>query len=93
MQFVLLVGFAAVLIWLLARAGFGVSDRAVAVLARGFFGWYRSLPLGRDAWPIGVQEEDRDRPWGSRDPRDPRAPWSSPPEPPLSRVESVVRLR
>ena len=44
-----------------------------------------------DGWPIGVQEEDRDRPWGSGG-RLPAAADSEPSPTPVP-VEPVVRLR
>jgi hypothetical protein len=61
-EVVLIVGVAVGLLWLVDRAGVRLSDGAVVVLVRGFAAW---LGGKTDPWPSGVQEEDRDRPWGS----------------------------
>lgn len=48
----------------LALAAAWWVNRMAPELTR-FMGWTRrEWPLGRDAWPRGVQEEDRSRPWG-----------------------------
>jgi hypothetical protein len=43
-----------------------------------------------DGWPRGVQEENRERPWGSRRPLPTRATL---PKPSLSRVRAAVHMR
>jgi hypothetical protein len=85
-QLLVLLLMTAGLVWLSRRAGVTLSDRVLVVLVRGFTGWRGSGP----AWPRGVQEEDRDRPWG----RPPAQPAERPlPKPALSRVQPVVHAR
>ena len=61
MEAVLVVGAAMAMLWLIDRAGIALSNGAVRVLVRGFVVW---LGGRLDPWPPGVQEEDRDHPWG-----------------------------
>lgn len=80
--------------WLLANIGHyrtGPVDWLSEGLAWMVRGWRH------DPWPRGVQEEDRDRPWG-RPPSPARPEQSVPPEPPppvpaLVRVRPAVRRR
>ncbi|CAN5806468.1 hypothetical protein BH24CHL6_BH24CHL6_01110 [soil metagenome] len=71
------------LTWLVLRTAPPAIDRHIAALA-GLLGGWRG-----EGWPIGVQEEDRDRPWG----------WGAPPveeaapTPSVSSVRPSVRLR
>ena len=53
------IGLAAFTGWLVHAVSSGAIDRAVSAFAALLGGWRQ------DAWPRGVQEEDRDRPWGS----------------------------
>jgi len=64
-----------------------LANGAVVVLVRGFVAW---LGGKLDPWPPGVQEEDRDRPWGSG-----LVPPTAPalPKPDLSRVRPAVHAR
>jgi hypothetical protein len=45
--------------WLIEAVAGGAIDRAVSAFRELIGGWRP------DGWPRGVQEEDRDRPWGS----------------------------
>lgn len=65
MEAVLVVGLALVMLWLIDRAGLFLSDGAVRVLVTGFVSW---LGGKLDPWPRGIQEEDRDHPWGRGNP-------------------------
>lgn len=47
--------------------------------------------LRRDGWPVGVQEEDRDRPWGKPPPPVLGALHEGKPE--LRQVKASVRIR
>lgn len=58
MEFVAALSLAAAAAWLIASFGGHSMDRAVAAFAALVGGWRP------DPWPRGVQEEDRDRPWG-----------------------------
>jgi hypothetical protein len=51
------------LAWLISLIGAASLDRAVSAFAKLVGGWKP------DGWPRGVQEEDRDRPWGRPSPR------------------------
>lgn len=75
----LTVGFA-LLISNVGNGG-GPIDRMVAALA-SLVGGYRG-----DGWPRGVQEEDRDRSWGSIPPPDEDEPVD------VVRLEPAVRVR
>ena len=44
--------------WIISSMGAESLDRLVGALAQFMGGWRP------DTWPRGVQEEDRDRPWG-----------------------------
>jgi hypothetical protein len=79
-----LVVLTVALLWLLRSFG-----RAAADLVSGFselVGGWRAEP-----WPRGVQEEDRDRPWGRRQKARPTDP--PPPQPTLSRVRPALHAR
>jgi hypothetical protein len=61
-------------------------DLLIDAFARALGGWRA------DPWPVGVQEEDRDRPWG----RGPQAASDAADEPPpasVSPVQATVRTR
>lgn len=45
--------------WLIEAVAGGAIDRAISAFRELIGGWRP------DGWPRGVQEEDRDRPWGS----------------------------
>ncbi len=62
-----LAAMAAVLMLLLHSS----VERQVAAFS-AFFAGHRP-----DPWPIGVQEEDRDRPWGWSERRPPREPTAA----------------
>ena len=75
------------MLWLADRTGELISNGAVVVLVRGFVSW---LGGKLDPWPPGMQEEDRDRPWGSAALK-PTLPAL--PSPNLSRVRPAVHAR
>jgi hypothetical protein len=54
---------AAVVAGVIAVVYFSGAKGASATLD-AFTGYFRGFQ--RDPWPVGVQEEDRDRPWGAR---------------------------
>lgn len=87
MEVVLVIGLALMMLWLAGRVGVMLADGAVVVLVRGFVAW---LGGKFDPWPRGVQEEDRDRPWGRR-----LLPPTMPtlPRPQLNRVRPAVHTR
>jgi hypothetical protein len=87
MEAVVVLGLALLMLWLADRIGVFMANGAVVVLVRGFVYW---LGGKLDPWPYGVQEEDRDRPWGSR-PLPPTLPTL--PSPNLSRVQPAVHTR
>lgn len=58
--FLLALALAGLTGWLIESIASGAIDRAVSAF-RDLIGGWRP-----DPWPRGVQEEDRDRPWGSR---------------------------
>ena len=58
--FLLAIGLAALTGWLVETVASGTIDRAISAFRELIGGWRP------DPWPRGVQEEDRDRPWGSR---------------------------
>ena len=60
MQYVLALILAGATAWIITLVGSGTIERAASAFALLVGGW-RS-----DPWPRGVQEEDRDRPWGWR---------------------------
>jgi hypothetical protein len=55
----LAVALAALTGWLIEAVSGGAIDRAIWAFRELIGGWRP------DGWPRGVQEEDRDRPWGS----------------------------
>lgn len=71
-------------VWLMRRLVFRATDLAGA-MGTLFVG------LRHDGWPRGVQEEDRDRPWGRAE--QPAPPLQSPRRPPVARVKPSVRVR
>src|SRR4051812_23633233 len=84
MELLFLFVGSALLGWLAARSGFRLDDgRAVASIVTG-------LQRTTNDWPIGVQEEDRDQPWG-KGPA-PAPDLDPPPVVNVTRVESAVRL-
>ena len=72
--------------WLISSIGAKSIDSAVSALAQLVGGWRP------DPWPRGVQEEDRDLPWGTpaRGSRGRSAPDAAP-QPKLFAVQAVVR--
>ena len=83
METLFLLVASAVLFWLAARAGFRISDQTISTLIRGFSSW------SNGGWPRGVQEEDRDRPWGRGRPTNTNTAHV----PKLTRVHGAVRPR
>jgi hypothetical protein len=77
MDVLLLVGLAIAMLFAIDRAGLALSDGAVRVLVRGFVAW---LGGKLDPWPSGMQEEDRDQPWGR----------SVSPSVPLTKVQATL---
>jgi hypothetical protein len=72
------------LAWIAWRANFDITD-AVGTL---FTGWRA------EAWPHGVQEEDRDRPWGAPQARPEDRPIGIPsPAPKVGPVHPSIRVR
>ena len=57
--FLLAIALAALTGWLIEFVASGTIDRAVSAFRELIGGWRP------DGWPRGVQEEDRDRPWGN----------------------------
>lgn len=58
MQYLLALGLAAGFAWLIGAIGSGTLERAISAMTQ-LIGGFRG-----DPWPRGIQEEDRDRPWG-----------------------------
>jgi hypothetical protein len=86
METLFLIGGCAALGYALARLGFRLtSDGAFVALIRG----YRAL--GPRDWPVGMQEEDFDRPWGKR--FSPKSTSEREVRPPVVRVKPTVRVR
>lgn len=85
MEFVVAIVLALGGAWLISSGARSI-DSAVTALAQ-FFGGLRP-----DPWPRGVQEEDRDQPWGrpGRVSRGVSAPAPAP-KPQLFDVRAVVR--
>jgi hypothetical protein len=59
LMFLLAIALAALTGFLVETVTSGAIDSAVSAFRELLGGWRA------DGWPIGVQEEDRDRPWGS----------------------------
>jgi hypothetical protein len=57
-QFLVALLLAGVTAWVISIIGAGAVERAISAFAQLVGGWRP------DPWPRGVQEEDRDRPWG-----------------------------
>jgi hypothetical protein len=57
--FLLALLIAALTGWLVETVASGTIERAISAFRELIGGWRP------DPWPRGVQEEDRDRPWGS----------------------------
>jgi hypothetical protein len=68
--------------WIIEAVTSGAIDRAVSAFRELIGGWRP------DPWPRGVQEEDRDRPWGSTVTQDP-----GPPAVPTTHLAVHVRSR
>lgn len=76
MQYIVALVVAAATAWLISTIGSGTIERAISAFA-ALIGGYRG-----EGWPRGVQEEDRDRPWGSSTPRQEA-------QPPIAVLESA----
>jgi hypothetical protein len=59
-------------------------EHVISAFGAVFAGWRP------DGWPRGVQEENRERPWGSRRPAPTRPTL---PRPSLTRVRAAVHIR
>ncbi len=59
MEYLIALALSAVAGWLLRTVGARAIDGAIGAFAALVAGW------PSDPWPRGVQEEDRDRPWGA----------------------------
>jgi hypothetical protein len=62
MEFFLAMGLAVGFAGLMSKVGTPSVDRGVGAIAQFLGGWRD------DGWAHGVQEEDRDRPWGAATP-------------------------
>jgi hypothetical protein len=60
MQYIVALLIAGLAAWVITLIGSGTIERAASAFGLLVGGW-RDEP-----WPRGVQEEDRDRPWGAR---------------------------
>ena len=58
MEYLAALALAALTGWLISNHRLLLSDETISALSRLVGGWRG------DGWPRGVQEEDRDRPWG-----------------------------
>ena len=58
MEYLAALALAALTGWLFSNHRLLLSDETVGAFSRFVGGWRG------DGWPRGVQEEDRDRPWG-----------------------------
>lgn len=89
MEVVFAVVLAAMTGVLVSRVG-GYAFQSVVTAISQLVGGYRG-----DGWPRGVQEEDRDRPWGQAARGGARAARQAPPmpKPRLSRVRPTVHAR
>jgi hypothetical protein len=85
-----IVGFviAALALRVAAATGLFSISGTVAALTDYFAGWHA------DPWPRGVQEEDRNRPWGRPERRErSEAPEPPLPAPTLTPVRAQIRQR
>jgi hypothetical protein len=87
MEPLIVIGLGLLMLWSFDRVGLALSNGIVVGLVRGFTAWVGGK---FDAWPSGLQEEDRDQPWGSGRSAV-RASSPPPPVVPLVRVRGVVR--
>ena len=87
MEVVLAVVLAAATGLLVSRIGGRAFESVLTAFAQ-LAGGYRG-----DGWPRGVQEEDRDRPWGRAARSDARAKLPQLPKPTLTRVRPTVHTR
>ena len=87
MEVVLAVVLAAATGLLVSRVG-GYAFESVGGALTQLVGGYRT-----EAWPAGVQEEDRDRPWGRASARAVARARLTMPKPTLSRVRPTVHPR
>lgn len=84
----LAVGLIAVIVTLLFRAAALELFDVMSAFGSFFIGWRG------DGWPRGVQEEDRDRPWGRARAADPTDDDDQPDiRPKLTRLHPVVGRR
>jgi len=58
--FLLALALAGLTGWIIETVATGAIDRAVSAFRELIGGWRP------DPWPRGIQEENRDKPWGSR---------------------------
>lgn len=86
MEFVVAIILAGLFAWLIANFGLVSLDRSVGTFTHLIGGWRP------DGWPRGVQEEDRDRPWGFRAARSDSAE-PPPPTPKLTPLKPAIRRR
>jgi hypothetical protein len=85
-----------VLAVMLAAATGLVVNRVGGKVPGGFFGGFTRLVGGYrpDGWPTGIQEEDRDLPWGRTGPLASRDTSPPPvPNPTLTRARPTVHPR
>lgn len=75
MEFLAAIALAALTGWIIANSHLLLSDETVGAFSRLVGGWRG------DGWPRGVQEEDRDRPWGHGPSRDPTTATDADDEP------------
>jgi hypothetical protein len=88
MEFLVAVGLAVAFAWLIKSIGGRPLDIVISALAELVGGWRP------DGWPMGVQEEDRDRPWGRPNPTNNGTTQGQPClKPPLTRVQPTVARR
>jgi hypothetical protein len=87
MEFVAAISLGAAAGWLIANLGGASINRAVAAFAALIGGWRP------DPWPRGVQEEDRDRPWGRVPPAGRGNDDQPEPSPTLIRLRPTIRSR
>jgi hypothetical protein len=86
-EVVVAIALAAVTGLLVSRVGGRAFDSVAGAISQ-LVGGYRP-----DGWPAGVQEEDRDRPWGRAARRVTKATLPTMPRPSLTRVRPTVHTR
>ena len=87
MEVIVAVGISAGTAYVISLMGERSLDRMVGAIARLVGGWRP------DGLPHGVQEEDRDRPWGLVATALQGRATAAPPRPPLMPVRPSVRSR